>query len=33
VVKPEAARISCHSQQPRKAAKDRVEGRVIRGLI
>ena len=33
VVKPEPARISCHSQAPRKAAKDRGEGGVIRGLI
>jgi hypothetical protein len=33
VVKPEAARISCHSQQPKKVAKDRGEGGVNRGLI
>ena len=33
MVKPEAARISCHSQQPKKVAKDRGEGGVNRGLI
>jgi hypothetical protein len=33
VVKPEPARISCQTQAPRKAAKDRGEGGVIRGLI
>ena len=33
VVKPEATRISCHSQQPKKVAKDRGEGGVNRGLI
>jgi len=27
------ARISCHSQQPKKVAKDRGEGGVNRGLI
>jgi len=33
VVKPKAAGISCQSQAPRRAAKDRGEGGVIRGLI
>jgi len=33
LVKPEPARISCHSQQPKKVAKDRGEGGVNRGLI
>ncbi len=33
MVKPEVARISCHSQPPKKVAKDRGEGGVIRGLI
>ncbi len=32
-VKPKAARISCQTQAPRRAAKDRGEGGVIRGLI
>jgi len=27
------ARISCHSQQPKKVAKDRGEGGVNRGLM
>jgi hypothetical protein len=33
MVKPEPARISRQTQAPRKAAKDRGEGGVIRGLI
>ncbi len=33
VVKTRTARISCHSHQPKKLAKDRGEGGVNRGLI